>query len=272
MGFLTDPNDFGQAIVMALPFLIGGYVASKKTRSLLIVGIGFVISMYTIYLTHSRGALLGIGALLFFGIKRRLGTVKTAILLGLMAAASTAASGLAGGREFSTDEESAGGRIDAWSEGLKMLLSHPIFGIGYGNFLDYHSYTAHNTFVLCFSELGLTGYFIFIGMLVLTFKNLNRAIEFLPDGSEEKKWAALHRTSLVGFLTCAFFLSRTYVPNLYILFALCLCASQFVPRQLVDEIQPPLATVKWVKTSAVLSIASIIAIYIIVILKNADIL
>jgi putative inorganic carbon (hco3(-)) transporter len=272
MGFLTDPNDFGQAIVMALPFLIGGYVASKKSRSLIIVGTGLAISMYTIYLTHSRGALLGVGALLFFGIKRRLGTVKTAMLLGLLAAASTAASGLAGGREFSTDEESAGGRIDAWSEGLKMLLSHPIFGIGHGNFLDYHTHTAHNTFVLCFSELGLAGYFIFIGMLVFTFKNLNRAIEFLPDGSEEKKWAALHRTSLVGFLTCAFFLSRTYIANLYILLALCICASQCTPRQLLAEIQPQLPPIKWVKTSAFLSIASIVAIYIIVILKNADIL
>lgn len=272
MGFLTDPNDFGQAIVMALPFLIGGFVASKKSRSLIIVGSGLAICAYTIYLTHSRGALLGVGALLFFGIKKRLGTFKTLLLLGLLVAASTVASGLAGGREFSADEESAGGRIDAWSEGLKMLVSRPIFGVGHGNFLDNHYYTAHNTFVLCFSELGLTGYFLFMSILVFTFKNLNRAIEFLPDGSEEKKWATWHRTSLVGFLTCAFFLSRTYIANLYILLALCICASQCTPRQLLAEIQPQLPTIKWVKTSAFLSITSIVAIYIIVILKNADIL
>lgn len=272
MGFLTDPNDFGQAIVMALPFLIGAYVASKKARSFIILSVGLSISMYTIYLTHSRGALLGVAALLFFGIKRRLGTVKTTILLGLLAAASTAASGLAGGREFSTDEESAGGRIDAWSEGLKMLLSHPIFGVGHSNFLDYHSYTAHNTFVLCFSELGLTGYFVFISILVFTFKNLNRAIESLPEGSEEKKWAALHRTSLVGFLTCAFFLSRTYIANLYILLALCICASQCIPRQWLTDVRPQLPAIKWVKTSAVITLTSIVAIYIIVILKNANIL
>jgi putative inorganic carbon (hco3(-)) transporter len=271
MGFLTDPNDFGQAIIMALPFLLAGYAASRHLRNLFFIAFPFSIFMYTIYLTHSRGALLGIASLFFFGLKRRLGTIKTSLILAGLGIASTAASGLAGGREFSTDEESAGGRIDAWSEGLKMLVSRPITGVGYGNFTDHHNYTAHNTFVLCFSELGLLGYFLWMGILIIAFKSLNQAINSFQDGTTEKKWASVMRTSLVGFLTCSFFLSRTYIPNLFILLALCICASRYPLATATNNLQPQTA-VTWIKSSSIVSLASICAIYVIVILKNANIL
>jgi putative inorganic carbon (hco3(-)) transporter len=269
LGFLNDPNDFGQAMVMALPFLFGGYVAKKRLRNLLLVGVPVAILLYTIYLTHSRGAILGIAALFFFMIKQRFGTPKTMLMVGVLIALSTVVSGLAGGREFSSDDDSAGDRIDAWGEGIAMFMMYPIFGVGFRNFVDYNFITAHNSWVLCFSELGLLGYFFWIGILVIAFVSLNQTLARARRGSEQTKWAALLRASLLGFLTCAFFLSRTYIPNLFIALALCICAAQCINIELSRaDGQPPPETL-WIKRSAIISISSIVGIYIIVRLHNA---
>ena len=268
MGFLTDPNDFGQALVMGLPLLFGAFSASKKIRSFALIGMPAAAIMYAIYLTHSRGALLGFAALFFFGIKKRFGLFKTALMLALLVLVSSAAAELAGGREFSADEESAGGRIDAWGEGLRMLVWHPLLGVGYGNFTDFHYYTAHNTFVLCFSELGLVGYFLWVGILVISFKGLNRTMQQFSEQRDENRWAEVLKTSLLGFLVCACFLSRTYVPNLYILLALCICASQYNQGQSISTTEVPTQPILWMRSSIVISLTSIVFIFIIVTLKN----
>ncbi len=268
MGFLTDPNDFGQAVVMAVPLLFGGFVVAKKMRSIVLIGIPAAAMVYAIYLTHSRGALLGLAALFFFGIKKRFGGIKTALILVALVLASSAAAQLAGGREFSADEESAGGRIDAWSEGLRMLATHPVWGVGYGNFTDFHYYTAHNTFVLCFSELGLVGYFFWMGILVIAFKGLNQMMLVSAKSSDQYRWASVLRTSMLGFLVCACFLSRTYVPNLYILLALCVCASHEDMRPFSPAEPRVMHGLKWARTAALFSISSIFVIFIIVTLKN----
>ena len=59
-------------------------------------------------------------------------------------------------------DESNAGRLDAWSAGLGMFRQQPFFGVGYNMFTDHNEITAHNSFVLCFAELGLFGYFIWL--------------------------------------------------------------------------------------------------------------
>jgi O-antigen ligase len=113
-----------------------------------------------------------------------------------------------------------GDRIEAWYEGIQMLKSSPLLGVGYGNFLDHHHLTAHNSFVLCFAELGLVGYFFWMGLIVLVYRGLGKVIAEGAAEADERKLAILLRSSVVGFLTCAWFLSRTYQPTLYLLLGL----------------------------------------------------
>lgn len=271
VGFLSDPNDFGQALVVALPILAGLYIKRRFFRNLIMVGLPAAVVFYTIYLTHSRGALLGVASLLFFGIKNFLGTVKTGLLMAFGMAGALAVN-MTGGRAYSANEESAGGRIDAWHEGLIMLRHHPIFGVGYGQFTDHHYYTAHNSFVLCFSELGLLGYFCWLGMIIVTYKGLTRVLEFLPPSSEERYWALLMRSALLGFFTCALFLSRVYEPGLYILLSLSIatvyCAEQSIAGKATPQFQQPIL---WRKHTFIFEILSIIVIFIVVTLKNATV-
>jgi putative inorganic carbon (hco3(-)) transporter len=268
VGNLGDPNDFGQAMVIILPMLAGLYQKGRFMRNLFFVLIPMGLNLYCIYLTHSRGALLGLASLAFFSIKDYLGTFRTFSLMGLGMVGAMAAN-MTGGRGYTANEESAGGRIDAWSEGLSMLFTHPMFGVGFELFTDHHAYTAHNSFVLCFAETGLFGYFIWLGLIVFTFRTVNRAVALLPKGHEERKWCLLLRSSILGFFTCALFLSRTYEHNLFVLLGLSMCAAYCAQKSAegkkIAELQTP---PKWVKPTLWIEFGSIVLVYAIVRLKN----
>ncbi|MCB1570276.1 MAG: O-antigen ligase family protein [Xanthomonadales bacterium] len=267
-GFLSDPNDFSQALVMALPMLMGAWQRRSKLRNLVRVWVPCALLIYASYLSHSRGATLGLGVVMLFGLMRRLGRVRAALLLGAFALAAIVV-GFTGGRSFSSGEESAGGRIAAWSEGLTMLGSHPLFGVGYGNFTEHFNYTAHNSFVLCFAELGLLGYFLWVGMIVLSLRELHQAAQFAPVDSPERRWAILLRLSLLGFLTCALFLSRTYQPTLYILLGLCIASWHCAEKTWSSREDAEVVPVRWPLATVRVMIISIFLVYMIVRFQNA---
>jgi putative inorganic carbon (hco3(-)) transporter len=267
LGFLNDPNDFAQFMVMVLPLLWWAHAPGRWVRNLLILGVPGAMLGYAIYLTQSRGALLGIGALLLLVAHRWLGTIRTALLAGLAVVALGAIS--FGGRELSTQEDSAAQRIDAWYAGWNMLKAKPLFGVGYGNFLDHHYLTAHNSFVLCFSELGLFGYFAWLGLIVLTFVGLNRALKLAPLDAPERRLTELLRASLVAYLACAWFLSRTYQPGLYVVLALCIAAWVCTQKlaaptapQVLKEVLP------WPKVTLMAMVASIATVYVFIAVQS----
>jgi O-antigen ligase len=68
-------------------------------------------------------------------------------------------------QELDVDESSAFGRVDAWYEGLHMFMSHPLFGVGAGNFTDYNELTAHNSLVLVLAETGFFGYILWLAFV-----------------------------------------------------------------------------------------------------------
>lgn len=261
VGFFNDPNDFAQTLVMSLPILWWFYKKGAWFRNMIFVGMPGAIIAYCVTLTNSRGALLGIASLMFFGIRNALGTVRTFTLLGVGGVGAMVV-GATGGRGFSSKEESAEGRIDAWYEGFQMLKSSPIFGVGYGNFTDHHHLTAHNSLVLCFAEIGLLGCFVWISLLVTGYVAVGRVAQHAPMGSEERLAGSILRASFVGYLTCAWFLSRTYQPVLFGLLAICtavwVCSKKMPACQNVPEIQAPMS---WAGLSVKVMIISIMAVY-----------
>jgi hypothetical protein len=259
LGFLHDPNDFAQALVMVVPLVWWARAVGHRLRNLLVVMLPTAIIGYCLYLTHSRGALLGVASMFVFGLQRALGLPRTVILLAVVVAGAQLG-GFGGGREMGSGEQSAGERIDAWGDGLNMVRARPLLGVGYGRFTEHHERTAHNSFVLCFSELGLVGYFIWIAMIVVAYQGLALAIRDPAVGDAERGAAVYLRSSLVAFLTCAWFLSRTYQPGLYVLLALCVsawhCAMFSRPAN-----APPAAAVEWGRTTLSVMVVTVAAVY-----------
>jgi putative inorganic carbon (hco3(-)) transporter len=221
LGMMHDPNDLAMGLVVAVGLIAGIWRAAPGPRNVaLTLAAGVLI--YGVYLTRSRGGVLALAIVLWRWASRRIGRFPAAILFAALVAGILALD--YGGRQFSIDpDESAAGRLTAWTEGLEMLKMKPILGVGYGQFLEYHTLTAHNSLVLCFAETGLIGCFFWVGLLVVTLLEL-RALRSLADGDAfdeivRDSAEGLH-LSLIGFLAASFFLSRTFVPTLYLIIGL----------------------------------------------------
>jgi hypothetical protein len=261
MGFLNDPNDLAQALVFVLALLGAAWRTGQLKRNIFVVLAPGATLLYTVALTQSRGAIIGIASLVFFAVRRRLGTMRTSVLLGAIGTLALLGNSI-GGRAFSSQERSAEERIEAWTVGIDLIRKYPLFGAGYGNFLDHNGLTAHNSYVLCFSELGLLGYFAWMGLIVLTYKGISLAAETMPPGSDERRYAQYLRSALVGFLTCAWFLSRTYSPTMYFVLALCVSAWWVASQAAVGvELRHRLGTITWQKHTLMMMAISLAAVY-----------
>jgi O-antigen ligase len=178
---------------------------------------------WAIYLTQSRGGMLAlmvaVGGTLFLRSRRRvLGLALGAMAAGALLAAS-------GGRmtNFDSKEASANSRIWFWNNGIGMLISRPLLGVGFGQFSANNDGRApHSTFVQTFGETGLVGYFCWAGVLYWAFRRPTQR----PAGSLERPFGSPYgpRLALATYLTAAFYLSHAYMTFLYIL--ACLAVAQ----------------------------------------------
>jgi hypothetical protein len=220
LGMMHDPNDLAMGLIVALGLIGGIWEARLRIRDLLLAGAAGAL-VYGLYLTRSRGGAVALVVVLWRFVARRFGRVAGLALLVTLSAGAMAVD--FGGRSLSLQDESASERLVAWTEGLEMLKAQPILGVGYGQFLDHHTLTAHNSVVLCFAETGLLGCFFWVGLIVVTLLELH-ALRQLP-GDEPfddtaRQWADGLQLALIGYMTAAFFLSRTFVPTLYLIIGL----------------------------------------------------
>jgi len=254
VGIFNDPNDLGMLFVACVPMAAylgsrGGLMGLRRLFWWIVTG----VLVYGIYLTDSRGSLLGLLVVLGLYVWQTrgvfvagmLGTMAVGVLLALPSRFN----------EIDVEEASAQGRVDSWYEGVQMFIGHPIFGVGPDMYSDYHHLTAHNSFVLVMAETGIVGYTLWLAFILYAFRMMWAASRGMGQpvardedaleaeleaaeaagedvdallAAEEARDASLAEgrgiamallLSLAGFFTCAFFLSRSYVVILYLLAA-----------------------------------------------------
>ncbi len=173
VGFLYDPNDFSQMLIIAVALLFVAWRQGRILSNTLFVLVPSAIFLWAIYLTHSRGALMGLAVFVLMAGYKRFGKVPSLIVAAMLGVAMMALN-FTGGRDISA---SAGAdRLSLWASGLQLFKSAPIFGIGFGNFPDLAGLTAHNSFILPLAELGIVGATLWVALLVTTTMDLNRLI------------------------------------------------------------------------------------------------
>ncbi|MFA5143025.1 MAG: O-antigen ligase family protein [Candidatus Omnitrophota bacterium] len=217
VGIFEDPNDLALALVVAAGFLVS-FIFSKANILLKIISaIALAVLMQALYYTNSRGGYLAMAATVgFFFLLRMKNKILASVIGGILAFAVIIV-GPARMSQITAAESSAFGRIDAWFEGFQMLKSAPMFGVGYGMFTDYHSLTAHNSYILVAAEEGLVGFFIWIAIIYVCFKGLFKSAD---KKNELSSCISGIETGLFGFLCASYFLSRSYVSLFYIILAL----------------------------------------------------
>jgi O-antigen ligase len=220
-GIFNDPNDLGMTLVMSVPLV--AWVVFDRTRPLWQRALAIVVVspiVTAIAYTSSRGAVLGLCAVIMVFALRQFRVIP-ALTFGAICVSALIVLGPARAQAMDSQENSAQSRIDAWGQGLMMLKSNPVFGVGYSRFTEFHHKVAHNSFVQTAAELGMVGAFVLVAMLDTLFRVLlrGRKAGTLP-ASLSPAWVNGLIASAAGMLVCAFFLSRQYVVVPYILFAL----------------------------------------------------
>ena len=167
LAIVNDPNDFAQVLVSLIACMFLLWRPHKALWNTVVVVLPCSFLFWGVFLTHSRGALLATMAVIAISVYRRFGLIPAGIMAGATFALSTALS-WSGGRDINV--QSGEDRMDAWSTGLQLIKSHPIFGVGYRNFTDYNEITAHNTIVVCAAELGFLGFFFWVLFVVSSMR------------------------------------------------------------------------------------------------------
>jgi O-antigen ligase len=203
LGFLNDPNDFAQAMVAIIPLLFLAWRPSAWTRNLFVVLIPASVFVWGILLTRSRGGLLALVLLLPMARLLRMRPRARHVTMTALAVAAVPFFILL--FRYALSDESAMGRIEAWSAGLQMLKASPVWGVGSGFFMDHHLRVAHSSLVQCFAETGLVGYFLWLAFVVLSLDLMARLAESSTDVGWIH-WARCVQLSLLGFLgaPCSF--------------------------------------------------------------------
>jgi O-antigen ligase len=244
-GFLHDPNDLAQALVATLPFVFFFRRPGKSLANALRVWLPTVLMLYAVALTRSRGGLLALLVLTFLSLRGRM-NAAVSLVTTIAGALGALGIGILGGRAGGMDA-SGESRVEAWRSGWEMLKSSPIWGVGYGFFGDHlHGRVAHNSSVHCYAELGLVGYFIWLGILVLAFQEMTALGRAEPETEGEEQICALARgalLSLVAFLVAAFFLSRAYSTVLFLLVGIATAVNELGRKR--GLVSGPFRLVRW---------------------------
>ena len=194
-GVFENPNDLAINIALNWPLCFGFFLLADKGWKKALWAGGMFIMVVGVVLTYSRSGFLailvcGLVSLYEFGLKGRrihlLGVAGVSVLLLAIAAPvfglypkiwiARMESTVLGRIKDSYDQGSREAREQLMKESLSDMATHPIFGVGPGNFGSFSGTwrVAHNTYTELGAEAGIPALFLFILILWRAFKNLRR--------------------------------------------------------------------------------------------------
>ncbi|MDD5633664.1 MAG: O-antigen ligase family protein [Candidatus Omnitrophica bacterium] len=222
-GIFGDPNDLALLFVISFPFVLTFLFERRRIFSRVIAGIFGALIVGAIWFTNSRGGLLAFVVSIFVYFALRFKKVKWMIvsLICLIVIMNFLPSRMLSGIFDPSSQE----RLFFWAEGNLMLKENPLFGVGFQRFVEFSPRPAHNSFVNCYAELGLFGYFFWMGLIYMELIGLSKSKFYMTKEQEgydeflfQIKNAVL--AGIIGYLTCGAFLTRTYDLPLFLLIAM----------------------------------------------------
>jgi putative inorganic carbon (HCO3(-)) transporter len=239
-----DPNYFTVNVLLFLPTTF--LMIQKSTRRWerwFCLGC-FVITLFGVMVSASRGGFLGILAGSLYLILRNKRRIRNVALIGISLAMVVLASPVSPLQRFRNpsqgDKQSADTHIALMYGGIRMMLAHPLFGVGIDNFkrnsrffvtageaaqMDNQSRVAHNSYVEIGAEMGIPGLLLFAGMLFSSFTSLGKVARMSERwGVPLIQEAAVGlQAGLVGSSVAIFFVSGEYQKMFWLALFLTMC-------------------------------------------------
>jgi probable O-glycosylation ligase (exosortase A-associated) len=243
---IADNNDFGLALNMTAPlfFFLAQTEANRWVRRFF--GFLFLITIPSVFFTYSRGALVGLIAvmgLMFLQSKQRLiliPVITMATIVALMFAPDEWKHRMDPTRPDALDN-SAKERLNAWAFATNLASEYPITGGGFATFtpelfgryapvaLDIHG--PHSVYFQVLGEHGYVGLSLYLALVLTCFAGAHRLVREARSYQDREviHYANMFRFSMIGFLSSGAFLGRAYFDYFFSLVA-CLAILDTVAR------------------------------------------
>ena len=260
-----DANDLGLVLICTLPMVEWFATQSRSIVARVAASATGGILLLTIVKTGSRGAFLGLIAIVAYGIMfKRSVPIRRRLTVGIVVAVVLAGAGTSQywgmmntivhpTKDYNWAGNSQTGRMDIWKRGIGYMLDNPITGIGanafsraegtisplaarqaYGVGLKWSA--AHNSFVQVGAEMGFPGLAAYLALLFAGLATARQAVRLGLSLGDERAAAmgdAL-AASIVGFMVSGFFLSEAYHSYIYLVIGM----DAGLHRSLVRRITP----------------------------------
>lgn len=252
----AEGNFLAAHFAMVLPFL-GAFFINSNIKQKIILIIAGVLLVNGIVLCRSRGVflalLMGVATAVYFAPKMWRSKIVALIMVALIGSFFLVDRGFIermGRINFEIDnieeqDDSAAGRMKAWSAALSMANDHPL-GIGQGNFFHYVGWyqpdipgkDTHSTYLRALAELGFPGLFLILAMIWNAFKILRtqkRRIESQGLPHDLLLHVYAQSVAIVIFLAAGLFITETYIEEFYWVLMFPVLLERVVDRQIIVQ-------------------------------------
>jgi len=256
-GQMTDRNDFLVACTGCLPLMLfcARHYGGPYPRLVRLATFGMILlGLVAFPLSHSRGAFIGLAALIMFYIVAAGSTIRRRVLVLVVALAAVPLIPSHVWKRLDTIstegeqvEASAVSRVESFWIGVHMTRDYPVFGVGPGSFPDvaarysHNQHEPHTLWVKCSAELGIPMLAFFLMCLAYLSWNL-RHITKTARKKRDLETADLAMALLCGiwgFLLTGSFTSQFLSEYLWNMIAL--AATFITAEKLRAATRPPAA-------------------------------
>jgi hypothetical protein len=220
-GLFDDPNDVCEILNCAMLLCLYGVLDRGGSLTRVLWLAPMALFGHAVYLTQSRGGLLGlmVGLLVLFCSRFR--GRKLLILMGVTLALVFF---LFSGRQtsLSTRQGTAQSRIQLWDDGFQMLRGSPLIGVGTGRFAQNTGHVAHNSLIQASAELGVLAGAALFGQFYYCLKNLAKLVSTrvtVPDPALRRVFPFLV-ASLASFVASEMSLTNGFGLTTYMMLGL----------------------------------------------------
>jgi len=226
-----DPNYFTVNALLFMPVALL-LLQQKQPRWQRLFCLGcLILTLAAVALSASRGGFLGLVASgLYFLLKSRHRVRNFALVCGALAVLALPVQISPVQRLFhptQSDEDAQQIRLALWDGGLKMVVAHPLFGVGLDNYpSEITKYVdpakvpkyetvrrvAHNSYMEIAAEMGVPALFVFLGIIISCISSLGRVRRAALKSNDEflSRVALGLQSGILGASVALFFVSGEY--------------------------------------------------------------
>jgi putative inorganic carbon (hco3(-)) transporter len=239
-----DANGFGVIASLCLPLVFCLMLERRRMWERLFYAGSLFVTVVGVIASASRGGFLGLLAGVLCVVLKSRRRVRNLILASITILPASLLLPSSPVRRLLhpswTDILAVNSRTAAWKGGMAMIVSHPLLGVGLGNFkllvMQYENgefmvqTVAHNTYLEIAAELGIPALVIFLTLFLSSYlclekvrrqavKSRIRFLEVAARGIE---------CGLVGYLVSGFFVSSEHEKGFWLLIFVSMCLPRLV--------------------------------------------